>query len=183
MSKTMWRVIALALAMGVAGCSGGSKTENSPVAPSGGGPAPAAGPWTGTITRPNGLGTLSVQWQANMATFNGVSGLTGPMTIGNGSATVTVTANAITSGNDSNGYTMHLDLSSKAGDSVAFPNCTIGGSTNAPEGHDPFPSPFTTINIPAFGISYGFCRAFIITGYPNSQSDFLQETVQLSMHK
>jgi len=104
------------------------------------------------------------------------------MTISNGVASITVTANVITSGNDNNGYTFHLDFNSKPGDSTAFPNCSASGST-AGSGADPFPSPFTTITVPAFQISWGFCRAFIVTGYPNAQSDFLQETVQLNMHK
>jgi hypothetical protein len=177
----MWRVIALTVA--AAACGGGSdKNANNPVAPSGGGPSPAAGPWTGSITRPNGLGTLSVQWQAGTAPVGNLPGLSGPMTISNGSATITVTMNGITSGNDNNGYMLHLDFNSKAGDSTAFPNCSAIGNT-AGSGADPFPSPFTTITVPALQISYSFCRAFIVTGYPNAQSDFLQETVQLNLHK
>jgi hypothetical protein len=105
------------------------------------------------------------------------------MTLTNGAASVTVTANGITAGNDQRGYSIHLDFSSKAGDSPTFPNCgLLGNSAGAQEG-DPFPSPYTSISVPAFSVNYNGCRGFIDTGYSSPLANSLQETGQLSMHK
>ncbi len=182
----------MALALGVSACGGGgsgsdtaNKMRNSPTAPSGsGGSSPASGTWTGTITRPGGLDTLSVRWEAATGTVNGLSGLTGPMTLTNGAASVTVTAGGITGGNDPQGYKIFLSFTSKAGDFSAFPTCAVlGNSAGASQEGEPFPSPYTSISVPAFSINYNSCRGFIDTGYSSSLSNSLQETVQLNMHK
>jgi hypothetical protein len=180
MSNVTWRMTVVVMMLNLAACGGGSKNSNSPLAPSAGGSSPASGVWTGTITRPAGLGTISVRWEAANGTIGNIPGLTGPMTLTNGAASITVTANGITSGNDKDGYKIHLDFQSKSGDSPAFPACSIVGSDDA----DPWPSPYTSISAPAFNITYNGCRGFIDTGYSNAQACCLQEAgSQLSMHK
>ena len=182
MPVTRPRLVAVALAMciSVCGCSGSGSSE-SPTSPSGsGGAAPTAGGWTGTITRPGGLDPVSVRWDVTTNT----DGLIGPMTLTSGGASVTVTARGNTSGNDRQGYVIHTSFNSHAGDIPAgATGCTIRANTEAPQGGDPFPQPYTTISVPAFNISYSGCRGFIDTGYPNPQSNFIQEIGQLNLRK
>jgi hypothetical protein len=175
MSKTASRLIAVALAC-LPAC-GGNNSSNSPTSPSGA--ASTVGTWTGTITRPGGLAPITVQWE--VTTTSG--GLSGPVTLTNGSATAKTTGKGNTAGNDKNGYTIHMEFSSNAGDSPGFPNCTIRGNTTGPQSGDPFPSPYAAITVPAFSISYNSCRGFIDTGYSDPLANFLQETVQLTLHK
>ena len=86
-------------------------------------------------------------------------------------------------GNDSSGYTLHMSITSKTGDSPAFPTCTMNANSAGAQQGDPFPSPYTSISVPVFSITYNTCRGFIDTGYSSALSNSLQETVQLSMRK
>jgi hypothetical protein len=148
------------------GCKG-SNSANSPVAP---GSTTLLGVWTGTVTRPGGS-VLSVRWETpNLNDFS----LTGPLTLTNSATggSVTVTGQGNTAGNDRSGYTIHMSLQTDA----VFPNCTVRGNTSSPQGGDPFPSPYRSISVPAFSISYFGCEAFL--GQNN-----VQETVQLNLTK
>jgi len=175
MSKTVSRLIAAAL-LCLPACGGGN-SSNSPTSPSGA--ASTAGTWTGTITRPGGLAPITVRWEVTTTS----QGLSGPMALTNGAATAQTTVQGNTAGNDKNGYTIHMSFSSNPGDSAGFPNCTIRGNTNGPQEGDPFPSPYSAITVASFSISYNSCRGFIDTGYSDPLANFLQETVQLTLHK
>jgi hypothetical protein len=182
MPVTRLRLVAVALAIGLSvyGCSGSGSSE-SPTSPSGsGGAAPTAGGWTGTITRPGGLDPVTVRWDVTTTT----DGLIGPMTLTSGGASVTVTARGNTSGNDRQGYVIHTSINSHTGDiPAAAPGCTVRGNTEAPQGGDPFPQPYSTISVPAFNISYNGCRGVIDTGYSSPLSNSIQEIVQLNLRK
>jgi hypothetical protein len=166
------------------GCGGGS-SSNSPTAPSGsGGTSAVTGGWTGTITRPGGLGTLSLRWEA--ATDPAVDyRIAGPMTLTNGGTSVTVPAQGNTAGNDRNGYSIHMSFNSELGSTSPDPAvCTVrGNSAPVRQEGDPFPQPYRTISVPTFQISYSGCRGLVDTGYSSPQSNFLQENVQLSLQK
>lgn len=169
----------LAIAAISCGGGGGGNQSNSPTAPSGsGGTAPTAGAWTGTLTRPGGLGTLSLRWEVT----TDADGLVGPLTLTNGAASATVTARGNTSGND-RGYRVHMSFNAQLVNAPAG-GCTIRGATSGPQEGEPFPSPYTRITIPTFSIQYSGCRGGLIsTGYPNAQSDFLEETARLELSK
>lgn len=160
----------VAMLVAAAACGGGSHSKNSPVGPSGG---PAAGTWTGTLTRPGGLAPMSVQWQAMS---DGSYTLAGPMTLTNGATSVTITAKGITAGNDQQGYTIFMQLTSKAGDIAAFPNCTVLGNTPGGGQGDPFPTPYSAITVPAFDLSYNACTGFV-------EANFVRETVAVTLRK
>jgi hypothetical protein len=180
MSVSISRLAPLLLTLCVAACGGGGGGgASSPTSPSGsGGSASTAGPWTGSITRPGGLGTLSLRWDVTTTT----EGLAGPMTLTNGTASVTVTARGITAGTDRQGYTIFMSFNQNSGEAPATGCAVRGNSVGSQEG-DPFPQPYTSITIPTFNISYASCRGFIDTGYSSPLSNFLQETVQLSLRK
>jgi len=150
---------------------GGDHMKDSPLAP---GSTVVNGTWTGTLTRPNGLGTLTLKWDTSAAQ----NGLSGPMTLTNAAnVSVTIKATGQVSGNDTNGYRIRLDFSSNAGDIAGFPACTVGGSPNS---DDSFPSPFTKITVAAFQITYLKCNGFVD---PTPPRDNVQEVVQLSLNK
>jgi hypothetical protein len=177
MPRKASRLIAVALAC-LPAC-GGNNSSNSPTSPSAS--AATTGIWTGTITRPGGLAPITVRWEVT----SNSGGLTGKMTLTNGGATATTTATGNTAGNDKQGYTIHMSFSSNPGDNAGtgFPNCTILGSTIGPQTGEPFPSPYANISVPAFQINYNSCRGFIDTGYSDPLANFLQETIQLTLHK
>jgi hypothetical protein len=154
-----------------AGCGGGNHMKDSPTAP---GSTAVTGIWTGTLTRPNGLGNLTLKWD----TSSSANGMSGPMTLTNAAnVSVTIKATGQVSGNDTSGYRVRLDLSSNAGDIAGFPNCTVGGSPNS---DDSFPSPFNKITVAAFQITYLKCNGFVD---PTPPSNNVVETVQLSLSK
>jgi hypothetical protein len=94
-------------------------------------------------------------------------------------------ANSVaTAGNDRQGYKIHTSFNSHAGDIPAgSTGCTVRGNTEGAQEGDPFPQPYTTISVPVFNISYAGCRGFIDTGYSSPQSNFIQETAQMSLWK
>jgi hypothetical protein len=104
------------------------------------------------------------------------------MTLTNGAASVTVTARGITGGNDRNGYMIFVSFNQEPGEAPATGCAVRANSAGAGEG-DPFPTPYTSISVPILDVSYNSCREFIDTGYSSPMSNFLQETVQLSLRK
>ena len=173
MSLKLQKWLVVSLVAGMAAC-GGNNSKNSPTGPSG---SSAAGTWTGTLTRPGGAAPISVRWEAKV---QGESDLTGPMTLTNGGATVTITAKASTAGNDKSGYSIHMQLSSNSGDIPAFPSCAVRGNTAGNGQGDPFAQPYTAISVPNLDISYAGCAGFV--DY-SGQANFLQETARLSLNK
>lgn len=159
---------------------GGGASSNSPTAPSGpGGAAPTTGAWTGTLTRPGDLGTLSLRWEA---TTNSNT-LIGPLTLTNGAASVTVTARGITGGNDRQGYAIFMSFNQEAGEAPATGCRLIASTVQMGEG-EPFPAPYNRITIRGLDVSYSGCRGGLIsTGFSNPMSDFLQETARLELSK
>jgi hypothetical protein len=165
--RTLLLVTLLVAATSCGGGGGGGNSANSPVSP---GNTTLLGVWTGTITRPDGLGTVSVRWETpNLNDYS----LTGPVTLSNSSgATAELMAQGNTAGNDNNGYTIWMSFQSNA----VAPNCTVRGATSGSQQGDPFPAPYRTITVPAFSITWIGCAAFV--GSIN-----LAETVQLNLVK
>ena len=181
--RALGMVGALSVVMCIA-CGGGNSSGSSPTAPSGGsgGTSATTGAWTGTITRPGGLGTLSVRWEVT----NNDNVLVGPATLTSGGSSVTVQTQGSTSGNDRNGYSIYMSFNSQLGTTSPDPAvCTVrGNSASVRQEGDPFPQPYRTISVPTFQISYSGCRGGLVeTGYSSPMSNFLQETVQLNLQK
>jgi hypothetical protein len=155
-----------------AACGGGNHMKDSPIAP---GSTTVTGIWTGALTRPNGLGTITLKWDTSSST----NGMSGPMTLTNAAnVSVTIKANGQVGGNDTGGYRIRMDFSSNAGDIPGFPSCTVGGSTQNTD--DTFPSPYNKITVAAFQITYLKCNGFVD---PTPPRDNVQEVVQLSLSK
>src|SRR5262245_13076061 len=79
-------------------CSVGSckKKNDNPA-----GPTNTASAWTGTLTRPTGLGTITVSWPSTSVEEGGVQKFKGPMTLTfNGTSVTVPEAQAIPSGNN-----------------------------------------------------------------------------------
>jgi hypothetical protein len=135
--------------------------------------------WTGTITRPGGLGTLSLRWEVTTS----ADGLRGPLTLTNGAASVTVTARGITGGNDRQGYAIWVSFNQEPGE-LPTNGCAVLASTVQTQEGEPFPAPYNRFTIRGLDISYSGCRGGLIsTGYSDPQSNFLRETVRLEMSK
>lgn len=164
-----FRSVALGLGLGLlASACGGGGSSNSPTSPS----ATTSGLWTGTLTRPSGLGTLALSWQASKTD----EGLSGPLTLTNGNVSMTVQAKGNTAGNDSNGYTLHMQFNSNAGDSPSIPTCSVRGNSQGTA--DSFSSPYSRITVASFSVQYNACPGLIVPTQP-----FVQEVVQLSLSK
>src|SRR6185295_10514035 len=142
-------VVTLSLLAGGSGCgAAGGNSANSPVAP--GNENNVTGGWTGTLTRPNGLAPLSLHWDAHVETqSNGVPVITGTMTITGASAAVSAIAATTVGGNDKIGYGVYLTFQETTPPSV----CKVQGFPQGSVGV-PYTAPYTSIDIPAFTISY-----------------------------
>jgi hypothetical protein len=166
MRKTAVSALLVVAVLVGAGCR---KDSNSPVSPDS---TARQGGWTGIITRPGGQPPITAMWDPTQS----ADGLSGPMTLTSGGISIIVTARGGTSGNDSVGHRIHTSFMDAAGGNAALPGCTVRGNTNGPQEGDPFPSPYTTITVPAFSITYNSCPGFV-------QGNFLQEIVQITLTK
>jgi hypothetical protein len=173
---TIWLCAVLA----VSACGGGGGGQaSSPTAPSGsggGGSAPATGIWTGTFARPNGAAPLTLRWEA---TASG-SDLLGPMTMTNGSNSITVPVRGVVGGNDSLGYDIHFTFQSTAGTHPAFPTCFVIGGPPTNQGA-PFARPYNRIDVAGFIMRFNNCSSFV--EYPPGVQGNLTETGQLTLSK
>jgi hypothetical protein len=168
-------LLVVVLGMLIVACGGGNSNDESPTSPSGsGGSAPAAGAWTGTFARPGGQAPLSLRWEA---TANG-SDLNGPLTLTNGAVSIRVPLRGSTSGNDRQGYDIHMSIMTNPGDIAGFPTCRVLGNTEGTP--DPFSSPYTSITVRTFNISFSECSGFVEN--PPQRNGF-QEIGQLSLRK
>lgn len=181
MTRRAWMFAALVSLFVANACGGGNPNANNPLSPtSPGGTAPVAGPWTGTLTRPGDLGTLSVRWEAT----TNADGLIGPLTLTNAGTSVTVTARGNVSGNDRQGYEIFVSFNQNAGDAPTSGCAITASSAGGANGNVPFAAPYNRITIPTLDISYSGCRGGVIsTGYSNAQSNFLRENARLEMSK
>ena len=150
------------------GGSGGS--PSAPTADGGGLP----GTWSGTLSRPNGQ-ALTVRWQIGSASGDGAN--TGPITLTNGSTSITVPARAASSGSDSIGYDLHVSINSSPGEVAGMPSCVVRASPTG--GAVRFTAPYRTISIP-LQVFYTGCETFIP---PPPLTNFLQETGTLNLTK
>jgi hypothetical protein len=164
--------LVLTLAIGVAAC--GSNSKNNPTGPGGNS---AAGTWTGTLNRPGGLAPMTVRWEAKVQEGQG---LVGPMTLTNAGVSVTITGKGSTGGNDSSGYSIHMQLSSNPGDIAGFPNCSVRGNTSGSGQGDPFRQPYNSISVPSVDVSYSGCAGFVENP---PQTNFLQEKASLTLNR
>ncbi|MGE0447287.1 MAG: hypothetical protein AB7P99_18835 [Vicinamibacterales bacterium] len=172
----------LALLLGAA-CGGGDPSSRSPTAPSAtgsaGGTSSTAGTWTGTLTRPGGLGTLSARWEAAINRNN----LEGPLTLTNGEASVTVMARGSTGGNDREGYGISMSFNQEPGELPTTGCAVLAGPVGGGDGRN-FPAPYNRFTFNGLDISYSGCRGGLIsTGYSDPQTNFLREVVSLEMSK
>ena len=178
MSVVTRRSIAVLLVAGTLACS--KSSGSGPTSPTGpGGSAPASGTWTGSLTRPNGQTAMTVRWQVTVVTSPD-DGLLGPMTLTNGANSVTVQVKGNLGGNDSQGYSLYLQLTSNAGDNPAFPGCTVIGNSASSQQGDPFPKPYTAITVAVLDVSYNSCAGFVEYA---PLSNFLRENGRLTLTK
>jgi hypothetical protein len=153
--------------------SGGGKNDApiTPTSPSSG----TDGPWTGTLTRPNGNAAMTVSWQASQ---NGQF-LTGPMTLTVNGRSAVVTGSGEVAGNQGSGYTIFMSLRATAGQVPGLPNCSIIGGTLARPGVS-IPAPFRTIASAPVTMNYTDCQGFMD---PPPQRTNVEESGQLTLTK
>jgi len=136
------------------------------------GPSDTQSVWTGTLTRPSGLGTMTVSWPA---TTDANGNFSGPMTLTLNGVSLTIpTFKGGVAGNSS-AYKIHIEFTANTGEIAALPSCKMNGASTTPDAGDPFTSPYDTINV-AVQMFYTGCSAFI--GSLN-----VQETAQLNVTK
>ena len=150
----------------VAGCK---KKNDNPA-----GPGNTSSTWTGTLTRPTGLGVITVNWPA--VTDSDGGRFSGPLTLTfNGVTITTTTGQGNTAGNSSNGYTLHVDFHANQGEIASLPTCSVHASSLNDDSNT-FPSPYKTINI-AMNVQFNGCGAFI------GNNLLVNETQQLNLTK
>ncbi len=159
----------LTWAVGCGGSGSGSGPgSGTPTAPSSN---TVPGPWVGTLARPDGLAPIAVRWQVG-------SDFSGPMTLTNGSSSVTFQLASIPSGPKGTVTSLHFNFSVNTGAIATLPNCSILSkdsvdATNLQE-------PITTITTAPFGLSYTNCQGFVD---PTPTFNFRAESTQLTMTK
>lgn len=167
-------LLVLVLVFGSASCGKGGGGDNdapvTPTSPSSG----TEGPWTGTLTRPNGNPAISVSWQAAQSG----NFLTGPMTLTLGSKSVVVTGAGEVLG-DERGYTIFMSLRATTGQVPSLPNCSIIGGAPARPGV-PIPAPFRSIAAAPVTMNYTSCQGFMD---PPPQRTSVEESGQLTLTK
>lgn len=157
------------------GCKKGGSSSNSPTSPSNS--SKLSGGRTGTITRPNGLGTIQLTCTVGVTNSSGGDELSGTMTLSGASGSTTAAVRGVTAGNDSLGYKIYMQVS----EATPPGPCKVTGNSATGGAGDPFPSPFTTITVPALTIAYvADCRGVIAGG---TQQTNVNETVQLTLTK
>jgi hypothetical protein len=182
MSRVVLGGFSLLALVGAMACGGGG--SNSPTSPTGTpqgqeGTVALGGSWTGTLSRPNGLASIAVRWEATQATTGNESHLRGPMTLTNGAASVTLAMDAVLGGNDSSGYNVRFNWGASTAGACSI---VTDGSTSA-ESTSRIRGPFragTTITTGTFSLLYGNCQGFI---EPDEQRTGHTETTQLSVTK
>lgn len=161
----------LILAVGCQKSSSGSDS-GSPTAP--GGSSGLSGTWTGTLSRPGGLAPIAVRWEATRTD----GPMTGPITLTNGSSSVTFPLVASVAGPKTSVTSIHFSFSVNAGSIATLPNCSIKSNesieaTNLKE-------PITTITTAPFRLSYNQCQGFLD---PVPPGNFRTESTQLVITK
>jgi hypothetical protein len=173
-------VTVAALGMFVGGsvaCRGDSKTSPTVT-------AALEGPWTGTLSRPNGLAPIAVRWEATQKETNGVRELTGPMTLTIGAVSVTFSISAVLAGNNDSGFSVHVILTAPAGSIATLPNCAIfTGASESVDSTSRLKAPFSagaTISTNGFTLRYSNCQGFM---EPDPPSTSRIEATQLNLTK
>lgn len=140
MQSAVRLLLILVVVFSVGGCK--KKESANPAGPTN---TPTA--WTGTLTRPSGLGTITVSWASTSVDEGGVQAFKGPMTLTFNGVSVTVPdAQGIPGGNSSKGYDIHVDFHANQGQIASIPTCSIHAANASASSSDPFPSPYTSIN-------------------------------------
>lgn len=156
----------------VIGCKSGSNSANSPTSPSNS--SNVQGGWTGTLTRPNGLLSISLKWEAQIVSGANSDYLAGPITFTGTGASVTSRGEGQSGGNDEIGYKMYFAVQEATPPS----SCKIIGY---PSSAEPYVAPYTTITVSAFNITYvADCRGLFDGA---TQQTNLSETVRLVLTK
>jgi hypothetical protein len=157
-----------------AGCAKLGIGGDSPTGPSGSNSL--QGTWTGTLSRPNGLASMTVSWQAGAQGSD--FGYVGPMTITNGTTTVTAPSRGSTAGNSNSGYTLYFTINPEQdGPTTGLAGCTVRASPSA--GSPSLAQPFKNIAI-TLQVTYNGCSG-LVTHAPGS--NFLAETSLLTLTK
>ena len=165
----VFSALLFAVGCGGSGSGSGSGSGGSPTAPSGS--TSLSGTWTGTLSRPDGLTPIGVRWQV---THSGT--LSGPMTLTNGSSSVTFTVQGVPSGPGTSIASIHFNFTAEAGTITTLPNCRISASTSADA--TGLREPITVMTTGAFTVSYNQCQGFLA---PPAFSTFLSESTVLSI--
>ena len=141
------------------------------------GPTNTASAWTGTLTRPSGLGTITVNWPSTSVDDGGIQKFSGPMTLTFNGVSVTVPeAQGIPSGNSSSGFDIHVDFT--ANQIASIPTCSIHANNASASSADPFPSPHTSINT-LMDVRLNGCVGFIGA----TTQSLVRENQQMSLTK
>ena len=169
-------VLAMVLAC-VLSVSCRGKDESSPTAPSNPQNTNLSGTWTGTMTRPSDLGSISVRWVITQNQEN----LTGPISFTyNG---VTIDAVMTGSWGPSSGEPMIGGFRFERPNRTSLPNCNL---VVVNPGNSPglefrgFTPTSRTLTSSTFTIRYDDCQGFVA---PDPPSTSRQETSQMTLNK
>jgi hypothetical protein len=115
-----------------------------------------SGTWTGTLTRPPGLGSISVRW---VLTQGDQGALSGPLSMTYNGVTVQASLSGFFGGGTNEPAGVSLMLSLSAGASPVVPSCSI--SPNDRIFISPITAPVTTLTSGAISINYNQCAGFV----------------------
>ena len=133
------------LAVSCGGCG-------SPTAP--GGSGGVSGTWTGTLSRPDGLTPIAVRREA----IRTDGPMTGPITLTNGSSSVTFQLVGVVAGPKGSVASIHFNFSANPGAITTMPNCSILANDSVDAAN--LKQPITSITTTTFRINYSQCPGF-----------------------
>ena len=171
-SARVWPAVALASSVLLlsAGCKkSGSDTSTNPS-----GTSSLSGTWTGTLSRPDGLAPIAVRWEATRTD----GPMSGPITLTNGSSSVTFPLSAAVSGPGSSVTSIHFNIGTTAGSIPTLPACSILANDSVDASG--LKEPITTITTNVFTMNYGQCQGFVD---PVTNTNFRTESTQLTITK
>lgn len=158
-----------------ASCGGADSPDaSSPTAPANPANTNFSGTWTGTMTRPAGLGTIEIRWtisQSNEGQLTGPGSLTY-----NG---VTIDALMAATLESSSGAPAVSFFRIDRANATALPRCGIFFPTNSPAFGNITPTS-RTLTSTVVAVSYNNCDGFIA---PDPPSTNRQETTQMTLNK
>jgi len=163
MTKNLLAVALMSMAIASCGSNGSSGSDaSSPSAPTNPANTNFTGTWTGTLTRPSGLGSISVRW---VGTQGDQGVLSGPFSMTYNGATIQASFDGQFGGGSNQPpmifFRIHLD----AGASSVSPSCSIVSNSTI----SGFGTAATSLTSSTFDVTYNSCQGFIANDAQRTQ--------------